>query len=402
MIANGGDNLTLDEVLDELAALSQAPDARELRVWIARFPRFQKEIIEFVTDWVALESSGVSTPAQTEVDRLVTATMARVQSHLDAEELAWKSDSEVSTTAECGDLMALTLARWVSQPARATYRVFDGDLRGPLFTVIRGIFIFATPPSLLAFAWISWIYFFPLDNDYTPSSTNAVTPVTYCAPFGAQKAISLQDDSRLELNSGTCVSERISAKLRLVRLQSGEAIFRVAGDPNRPFVVEVGQVSIEVLGTTFDVYTRASGIRVSVFEGRVKVFRSATSRRAVTQLTAMEQLDVPGDTAQPMIRRRITSHDIDRITAWERGSLLFDNQTVVEIFGQFARYQHFQLVLNDPYIAEMRFSGSFRTSDLESFLMLLRVRCIRSEYDKAVRRITLTTEVRKHCLEYSP
>jgi transmembrane sensor len=182
----------------------------------------------------------------------------------------------------------------------------------------------------------------------------------------------------------------------LIRLESGEAIFQVAGDPSRPFVVETGPVSIEALGTKFDVYRKELSTRVAVSEGAVQVSsRGTTSLTNTKPLTILQQIDVPDDTAQPRVRRYITSHDFERMTAWVHGDIQLEGETLKETLGEFARYQHIQVDFRDPGIAEVRFGGVFHTTDVDTLLKLLKLKCIHSEYDKAAQRITLTSETGK-------
>ena len=57
-----------------------------------------------------------------------------------------------------------------------------------------------------------------------------------------------------------------------VELVEGQALFRVAKDHARPFVVQTAGIRVRAVGTQFDVYRKASGTQVTVVEGRVAVF----------------------------------------------------------------------------------------------------------------------------------
>jgi transmembrane sensor len=214
----------------------------------------------------------------------------------------------------------------------------------------------------------------------------------FCAALGDRKPVPLTDGTRIELNSGACISTEIEAKSRIVRLESGEAIFRVARDPSRPFVVETGPISIEDVGTEFDVYRRESSTRVVVIEGAVQIASRGTNPQP---LTALQQINVPDDTAQARVRRTIARDDFDRMTAWVHGDVEIENWTLKETMDEFARYQHFQTEFADPRIAEVRIGGRFHVTDLEGLLDLLKHGCIHSQYDKVAQRITFTTEAGK-------
>ena len=209
-------------------------------------------------------------------------------------------------------------------------------------------------------------------------------PMTFCAAL-----MTLTDGTQVQMNSGACISVNFTAKQRAVRLESGEAIFKVARDPHRPFVVETGPIAIEDVGTEFDVYRKELSTRVAVIEGAVQI----PSRGANPQpLTALQQMDVPDDTAQARVRKSITRSDFERMTAWVHGDIQLEHQTLREAIDEFARYQHIQPEFPDPRIAELRFDGVFHTTDVDKFLALLERNCIHIDYDKAAQRITFTSE----------
>lgn len=79
----------LDAVLDEFASLSGPPDAATLHAFIEDHPEFERELIEFATDWVATDAARHRQPVEQElVDSIVNRTMSRVQSIMDAAERA--------------------------------------------------------------------------------------------------------------------------------------------------------------------------------------------------------------------------------------------------------------------------------------------------------------------------
>lgn len=221
------------------------------------------------------------------------------------------------------------------------------------------------------------------------------TPATWCAGFSDHKSVSLTDGSQLELKLGACLSAEITAERRTVKLKSGEVIFQVAHDPRHPFVVETGPISIEDIGTTFDVSRTELSTRVAVIEGAVQIPLRGTNP---PPLTALQQMDVPDDPGRARVRKPITRSELDRMTAWVHGDIVFDNQPLKEVVDELARQQHIQFEFADPRIAEMRISGAFHVTDVESFLSLLKLKCIHSRYDKAAQRVTFTSGGGKRCL----
>ncbi|HEX2139616.1 MAG TPA: FecR domain-containing protein, partial [Woeseiaceae bacterium] len=73
--------------------------------------------------------------------------------------------------------------------------------------------------------------------------------VAHKTDFGEQRSIALSDGSIIILNTVSEVAVRYDEAARRVELHSGEAMFDVAADSGRPFVVEAGSVALKVLGT---------------------------------------------------------------------------------------------------------------------------------------------------------
>src|ERR1700734_2214440 len=91
---------------------------------------------------------------------------------------------------------------------------------------------------------------------------------------GEQRTFELEDGSVVSLNTHFRVAVRLTAHVREVRLVRGEALFHVAHDPSRPFLVSTDDAVVQAVGTQFDVYRRDDGTVVAVLEGRVNVTKA--------------------------------------------------------------------------------------------------------------------------------
>jgi len=92
---------------------------------------------------------------------------------------------------------------------------------------------------------------------------------------GEQRTFELEDGSVVSLNTHSRVAVRLAAHAREVRLLRGEALFHVAHDPSRPFLVSTDDAVVQAVGTQFDVYRRDDGTVVAVLEGQVNVTTAA-------------------------------------------------------------------------------------------------------------------------------
>src|SRR3546814_3958255 len=89
---------------------------------------------------------------------------------------------------------------------------------------------------------------------------------------GGRRTVPLADGPAITPNPGSAVRVRYVAGCRLVRLLRGQALFEVAKDPHRPFVVQAGAKQITALGTIFEVRLLDSDrMKVTLVEGKVVV-----------------------------------------------------------------------------------------------------------------------------------
>jgi ferric-dicitrate binding protein FerR (iron transport regulator) len=109
--------------------------------------------------------------------------------------------------------------------------------------------------------------------------------------YGAVLRDTLPDGSVVTLNKNSALSYtgRFRGDTRQVGLQ-GEAFFNVAPDKKKPFIIQVNDVTIKVVGTSFNVRSIRGHTQVMVETGAVQVSR----RRHMVELHANERVDITG------------------------------------------------------------------------------------------------------------
>lgn len=187
---------------------------------------------------------------------------------------------------------------------------------------------------------------------------------SYATGLGERRQVTLADGSTLDLNGRTRVTVIFSADRRLVRLDTGEALFSVTPDTSRPFVVEAGPGRVTVTGTRFNVRHDAQDMRVAVASGRVLVAggQGAASR----PLLAGDGVRVAADGSVGAVQ----AIDIATITAWRQGKLIFNDAPLAEVVEEVSRYRENPLRVA-PEVANLRFSSVFRADDTNAFLVAL-------------------------------
>lgn len=157
------------------------------------------------------------------------------------------------------------------------------------------------------------------------------TEVTYAGistKAGERKVITLADGSKIWMNSASSVRYPLSFNNgpREIFLD-GEAYFDVSHDQNHPFMVHAGKLTVQVLGTTFDVrnYPDDADASVTVASGKVAVKTPATARYRT--LTPGGQLTYNKETGTA------DQHNVDPADhiAWQKGTQVYRNKELREI-----------------------------------------------------------------------
>ena len=207
------------------------------------------------------------------------------------------------------------------------------------------------------------------------------SPLTVSTGLGEQRSVALDDGSVLELNTQSTVRVVLGPELRRAELIEGEALFDIAKDPDRPFVVEVDDTLIRVVGTRFNVRRFDEATTVTVLEGEVAVSQAATRPDNNNQASGgVAQLPVealklrPG--MQTTVGKAITRTepemvDAEKVIAWTDRRLIFEGATIDHIVAEFNRYNTQRLIVTDTAIGSRRLTGTFDANDTESLLQFL-------------------------------
>ena len=193
----------------------------------------------------------------------------------------------------------------------------------------------------------------------------------YSTGAGEERTVTLEDASRIELNARTRLRVTYSPGLREVELLEGQALFQVAKDAARPFVVRTDSAQVRAVGTEFDVYRHGAETRVTVLEGTVAV-QSALASAAI--VSPADLLVVAGEQAVVPQQGKPKAHPTNAVaaTAWTRGELEFVETPLTEVAEEFNRYSPRRLVLASPSLTSVRISGIYSSADPASLILFLR------------------------------
>lgn len=176
-------------------------------------------------------------------------------------------------------------------------------------------------------------------------------------PYSQIKSLTLPDGTEVRLNSGSTLlyPEKFGRKGRSVFL-IGEAGFKVQPDAKRPFVVKTDGFQVTALGTEFDVSAYPDGKAVSavLLGGSVLVEFDNLSKSRI--LRPGEQLVFNKDDRGLQLK----VPDIEDVTAWKRGELVFRQMTISDIITVLERRFDVTFVYRLHDFSTDRYSFRFR------------------------------------------
>jgi transmembrane sensor len=185
--------------------------------------------------------------------------------------------------------------------------------------------------------------------------------------IGEQRVVSLDDGSRVTLNTDSRIEVSYDAQVRKIELKNGEARFDVAQQSRRPFVVVAGNKRIDALGTSFIVRHEAHRTEVMLVEGKVRVASSdaATVRAGAQRGTAADVVLRPGQRLTFVSDRlpKLDSPALDTVTAWQRGEVLMDGMKLSDAIIEMNRYSDRQLAVASESANDLVVSGVFQSGD---------------------------------------
>lgn len=176
---------------------------------------------------------------------------------------------------------------------------------------------------------------------------------TINVPYGGTYTVELCDGTKVYLNSGTTLEfpSRFDGKVRSVILK-GEAYFEVARNVSKPFVVEVDEMKVKVLGTSFNVksYVDEPGVYTTLVEGSVAILRDGQPEKKIK----------PGEQAyynKGVGTLSIAEVDVNEFTSWKDGLFYFKDIALEEILRIVSRWYDLEVFYMNQGAKSVIYSG---------------------------------------------
>jgi transmembrane sensor len=180
--------------------------------------------------------------------------------------------------------------------------------------------------------------------------------------IGEQRILTLEDGTKVFLNTATHIVVEYDKQQRTVRLEAGEAFFEVAQQADRPFVVAAGGQRVTALGTAFLVRREEDRLAVTLMDGKVSV-AAPREGRAPTVLAPGQRVTFEAEVAEPALDHP----SLPKLVAWQQGQVHIDDWPLADAVAEMNRYSPIKLVIENPQTAEMPLSGVFTAGQSMSF-----------------------------------
>lgn len=192
--------------------------------------------------------------------------------------------------------------------------------------------------------------------------------ITVQTGVGEIRNFALEDGTLVWLNAQSTLQypEHFSRESRSVSL-SGEAYFEVKSNKERPFVVDSKNITVNVLGTHFNVSAYANDPFTSVFlkEGRVIVGNKENGGNYII---------IPNQTLtyhKPTQNVSVSISEEEYLTAWRNGDLYFYNEKFESIARKLERKFGKKIFIQNESIKFLNYTAEFENESLDEILMSL-------------------------------
>jgi transmembrane sensor len=192
---------------------------------------------------------------------------------------------------------------------------------------------------------------------------------------GEQKHVSLDDGTRIFLDTDTQLEVRFSETQRMTHLHYGRVNFRVASDPVRPFVVNAAEAKVVAASSNIDVRLDGPRLSVVLVKGSADIVLASsqaeklqTGERLVIDSQGFRHRDKPA---------------LAPLLAWQTGQAIFEDGRLWDAAAEMNRYSNVKLVIPDSEVGDFKISGIYAVGDniafANSVVRLLPVKLVQAE-----------------------
>jgi hypothetical protein len=202
---------------------------------------------------------------------------------------------------------------------------------------------------------------------------HAIDSLEVIAPMGSRTVVQLSDGSVVQLNYGSRIKypQFFSGDTRKVIL-SGEGFFKVAHNPEKPFIVKAGNLNIKAVGTTFNVlaYPDDDVIETTLVNGKVILEQIKLKEKDKTIGTM-----APGQHVEyNALNGDISSTDgkVEKYISWTNGKLIFEDAPILQVAERLSRMFNVDFEIKDE-IKDYIYTVTLEDESLPQILDLMTI-----------------------------
>ena len=324
-----------DLIIKYLAGEITKEEIRDLNAWLQSDPEHQKLYEEYRNTWFAIENSKIDST------RVVDEEWSKLESRIRGSQKSEVRSQKTGIINRKSDFTSL--------PLYIKAKVNHGFHWG---FRIAAVFILIAIPSFLLFRY------------YISSGNKVITARNQMVDTN------LPDGTFVSLNRGSTIEypEHFKGNIREIKL-NGEAYFSVKHDDKSKFVVAIGNIRIEDIGTSFYVNTNKSvgQMEVVLTEGKATVyFHDNPSGQILVSPGEKVDIELTGNSIKKSI------NDDKNYLAWKTRRLVFSNNTMSEVVALLNRVYHSEIHLSGDNINNCRLTAIFDNQTLESVLNVIK------------------------------
>ena len=225
--------------------------------------------------------------------------------------------------------------------------------------------------------------------------------VSVNVPYGAKTNLELPDGSKVWVNSGSKLTYPSDFKGKEIDLTlDGEAYFDIAHNPKRRISVHTSTITIQVLGTTFNVrsYSDEEMVEATLLKGLISITGEVGNKviepvvlkpnEQARLIKGEQKISVgeitndlkTGDKLQSIEKKETASKpvlqisekvDVEPVTSWKDNKLIFKSERFESLAKEMERWYDVEINITNESLKDARYTGSFDNETIEQAMKAL-------------------------------